>query len=186
MERIALAPGVNLTAVRDERFKTGAYSLNLLTPLEKETASQRAVLPYVLRRGTARYPEAEELEAALDELYGARLEPFVRKKGEVQAIGFYADFADPAFVDEERMPEKMASLLGEVLLNPAMQSGNLRRERVALERENLLADIRAGINDKGSYADERLLALMCRGENYSVPKLGSLPQAKRIGHLTLT
>ena len=49
MERIRteILPGVWLTALRTDKFKTAWLSVNLLTQLRRETAACTAVLPYV-------------------------------------------------------------------------------------------------------------------------------------------
>lgn len=75
-----LMPGVRLTAVQTDKFKTNLLSVSLLAPISEETASANALFPYVLRRGTERCPDMETLSAALDELYGGSIEPMVRKK----------------------------------------------------------------------------------------------------------
>ena len=179
--------GVNLTAVQADKFKTGCLSMTLLTPLSKTTAALNAALPYVLRRGTARYPDMESLAAALDDLYGARIEPVLRKKGEVQCVGLYADFPDDAFPPQgvDNLT-KTARLMGEMLLSPATRGGRLRAEYVDNERRNLMDDISAEINDKRIYASRRLSELMFRGEPYGVSKLGSLTDAAKISVHTLT
>jgi len=184
---IEIMPGVNLTCVRTEKFKTGCLSVSFLTPLEKKTAPYAAVIMRVLRRGSAMHPDMESISAALDGLYGARIEPLVRKKGECQAVGFYADFIDDSFVGGgEELLEKTAALMGELILSPATRGGRLIPEYVESERENLLDEIRAAVNDRTQYAVTRLLQQMCRTEAYGVPRLGTEEHAKKISTATLT
>lgn len=52
--REEILPGVFLTALRTDKFKTASLSLSLLTQLDAETASMNALIPSVLRRGTVR------------------------------------------------------------------------------------------------------------------------------------
>lgn len=187
MDTINVAPGVRLTVINELKFKTACLSMNVLTPLKRETAAMCAVLPFVLRRGTSSKPDMQTIEAFLDDNYGARLEAFVRKRGETQICGFYADFADEAFVGKDTMLlEKITELMGEMLLSPSTQGGRLRREYVDTERENLLADIRASLNDKRGYANIRLIQEMFKGEAYGVPKLGREREAMKISVATLT
>ena len=184
---IPLTRGVRLTAVWDDRFKTGCLSATLLAPHTKKTASLNAVLPYVLRRGTARCPDSESLAAAMDELYGARIEPAIRKRGEVAALGFCADFPDAAFLPgRPDILSGTAYLLGELLLNPATRGGRLRGDYVRSERQNLIDDINAEINDKRAYASTKLVEAMFRGESYGVSKLGTLADAAAISPYALT
>ena len=126
-----LMPGVRLTAVQTDKFKTNLLSVSLLAPISEETASANALLPYVLRRGTERCPDMETLSAALDKLYGGSIEPMVRKKGETQAVGFAASFVDDAFAPgDTRILESAAGLLGDVLLRPAVSGGRFLAEYV--------------------------------------------------------
>jgi predicted Zn-dependent peptidase len=179
--------GVNLTCVNAYKFKTGCLAMTFLVPLDKKTVAFNAVLPSVLRRGTSSHPDIESLAATLDELYGARIEPVVRKKGEVQCIGMYADFPDDAFVPGGgRILEKTAKLMGEMLLSPATSGGRLRTEYVESERQNLMDDIRAEINDKRLYASRRMMEQMFKGESYGVSKLGTLSDASKISVAGLT
>ena len=74
MTRRELFPGVWLRAVHTNKFKSSYLSITLLTPLDRETAGANALIPEVLRRGTAVHPNMESLSAALDELYGGAVE----------------------------------------------------------------------------------------------------------------
>ena len=48
-----IMPGVDLTCVHTDKFKTGNLSITLMTELKKETASKTALIMRVLRRGTS-------------------------------------------------------------------------------------------------------------------------------------
>ncbi len=182
-----ILPDVVLTCLQTEKFKTGCLSINLLCPLSRETASKNALVPYVLRRGTATLPDMAEISSRLDSLYGARIKPIVRKKGEIQVIGFYADFADDAFIPEESgILESVTALLGEMLLMPNTHGGLFRREYVDSEKEKLLEKLRGRINDKRSYSMQRLIELMCSMEDYSVQALGFEDEAENITSNSLT
>ena len=169
-----LAPGVGLTAVQTQKFKTCFLGVTFLAPLEEKTASGYALLPRVLHRGTRRHPDMESFSAALDELYGGAIEPMVRKKGETLCVGFSGSFLDDAYVPggESVLPAAL-SLMGELLLTPAGGPGGFREEYFQNERENLIQKIRGEINEKRQYAMTRLIRLMCQGEPYGVNKRGS-------------
>lgn len=119
MTESVLAPGVILRAVQTKKFKTSMLSVTFLEPLTADHASLNALLPKVLRRGTQRHPDMESLSAALDDLYGGGIEPILRKKGEVQCIGFWGSFLDDAFVPQKtHILEEATALLGELVLRP--------------------------------------------------------------------
>jgi len=182
-----IMPNVVLTCLQTDKFKTGCLSVNLLTPLNRETASLNALIPSVLCRGTATLPDMAAISAKLDSLYGARVKPLVRKKGEVQAIGLYADFADEAFLPAgTNILESMVALVGEMLLQPRTHGGLFLREYVESERDQLLEQIRGRINEKRSYSVRRLYELMCSMEDYATDKLGSETEAESITPHALT
>lgn len=181
-----LMPGVRLTAVHTNKFKSNLLSLSLLSPLKAETASANALLPYVLRRGTERHPDMESLSAALDDLYGGSIEPSVRKKGETQAVGFVASFLDDAFAPSQtRILEDAAQLLGDLFLRPATEKGGFRSDYVEGERANLIDRIQAQINEKRAYSLLRLSQEMCANEPYGVDKLGDEEHAAALTPVSL-
>lgn len=98
--RKEILPGVWLTALENDKFKTGCLSISLLTQLDRETAAMNALIPYVLRRGSRNHTDMQALATELDGLYGSYIEPVVRKIGEIQCIGFLASFADDKYLPD--------------------------------------------------------------------------------------
>ena len=76
--RTEIRPGVWLTHLREDKFKTACFSVSLLSQLNRETASMNALIPFVLRRGTSAFPDMETLSARMEELYGTVIEPIIR------------------------------------------------------------------------------------------------------------
>ena len=186
-ERKEILPGVYLTCLQTDKFKTGLLSLSLLTRLTREDAAPNALIPNVLRRGTRRYSDLDALAARLDSLYGARIEPSVRKMGEIQAVGFWADFADDAWLPgSEHLLEDVVALMGEMLLDPITRGGLFLPAYVDSEKEKLIEDIRATVNDKLAYSRMRLIELMCAAEDYGADVLGTEESAEAIGYVSLT
>lgn len=179
--RRELMPGVWLRSIHTGKFKSAYLSVTLMTPLNRETAGANALIPAVLRQGTADHPDLESLSAALDELYGGAIEPVVRKKGETQCVGFVASFLDDAYTLEgETVLEGAAALLGELLLRPRTQDGCFCPDYTRGEKENLIARIRAQRNDKRRYATHRLVEEMCQEEVFGVDKLGDVAHVEAI------
>ena len=177
---------VYLTYLPAKKFKTGCLSAQFITPLRRETASCGALLPLVLQRGTMRCPDIQQLSAAMDQLYGAQINPTIRKRAECQCIGFVASVMDDSFAPRgEKLLEPTAALLGELLLDPVTRNGRYLPEYVDSERANLLDSIRSVRNDKRDWADLRLLQEMCRNEPYGVSRLGDEGSAQKITTHTL-
>lgn len=185
--RTEIMPGVNLTAIKTDKFKTGCMSISLLTQLERDTASMNAVIPYVLRRGSRMHPDMQSIAAELDGMYGACIEPVVRRIGEIQCIGFYASFADDRFIPGgESVTERLASLLGEILLSPNTKGGLFLPKYVESERDKLVETIQSRINEKLGYSVQRLLEQMCCYEDFATPRFGTEDTAENIYYQKLT
>ncbi|MBR4424573.1 MAG: insulinase family protein [Oscillospiraceae bacterium] len=187
LRRLELFPGVFLSTVESKKFKSDCLSLSLLAPLERESISKNALLPRVLARGTLYHPDMDSLNEAMEELYGAQILPIVRKKGEMLALGFYAGFLSGAWVpDKSPLLERVCALLGEMLLSPATRGGLLLRAYVDSEKEKLIDDIRAKLNDKRAYASARAVELMCALEAYGCDDMGDEAGAEAVGYVDLT
>ena len=185
--RKEILPGVWLTALENDKFKTGCLSISLLTQLDRETAAMNALIPYVLRRGSRNHTDMQALATELDGLYGSYIEPVVRKIGEIQCIGFLASFADDKYLpDGSGVFESIANLCGEILLAPCTKGGLLLPEYVDSEKEKLLDSIRSRLNDKRAWALHRLIEQMCCYEPFAVSRLGTEDTAENIYYQKLT
>lgn len=181
MIRQQLMENAYLTYIPSEKFKTSFLSAQMAVPLRRETAGLNALLVNVLSRGTVRHPDMAAIGRELDMLYGARLEPSIRKKGENQLLGFVASCVDDRFLPKgEKLLEKLMDLMGEFTCDPVTRGGRLLEDYVDSERENLVELIRSEINDKRAYASRRLLEEMCAGECYGIGRLGSARDMERI------
>lgn len=177
--RTEILPGVYLTAVQSDKFKTGCFSLNLLRPMKKEEAAANALIPSVLLRGSETCPDIASISAKLDELYGASVGTLVRKKGEVQLVGFYCDYVQDEYVDEPVFAPLMA-FLAELLLNPRLENGAFPEAVVDSEKLNLENAMLSRINDKRTYAVSQLIRTMCAGQPYGIPRIGEPEDLKNI------
>ena len=185
--RTELMPGVFVSHLRCGKFKTACLSVTLLTQLTRETAAMNALIPAVLRRGTARYGDMEQLAKRLDELYGAAIEPVVRRIGEIHCVGFFASFAESAYLPgREELLGPVSSLMAELLLAPNTRGGLLLPQYVDSEKEKMLDLIRSRVNNKRAYAVQRCLEEMCCCEDYAVSRYGDEASCEAIHYKKLT
>ena len=181
LNRVRLGNEVYFTSIRDRKFKHNCISISLLTPLEKETVTVNALLPYLLRRGSKNCPDFTELEKSLCELYGASLSAEVGKTGERQILSCSIVGIDDRFALEgESISAGCARLLGEILLAPNITQGAFPEEDFRLEQQNLIDTILADINDKRAYTVNQCRALMNEGSPLAIPKYGWGEKAREI------
>ena len=170
-----------------QRFKTFSISLYAGLPLHESTVTSAALIPFVLRRGTASTPETIAFRERLDELYGAGFGFDVYKRGDAQIVQFRMDVINDRFVSSDQ-PLLAASLklLGEVVTDPVLENGQLRAKYVEAEKDTLRKRLEAIINDKIRYAAERCLEVMCEDEPYRLHPLGRMEDIDGITPATVT
>lgn len=170
-ERILLRDQVWLTAIQSNKFKTGCFSLNFLRPLRRSEAAVNALIPSILLGGTQRHPDIRSISIRLDELYGASVGTLIRKKGEIQSVGLYADFVEDALAGEPVFAP-LSDFVSELLFAPITENGGFSPSVYEIERENLVNAMRASLNNKQSYANLQLLKTMYAEEPYGIPYQG--------------
>lgn len=168
-----LLPGFKVCSYETDRFKTGRLSLYLILPLPEEPAAE-AILPFLLSRTSAAFPDMLSLNKRLAELYGATLNPSVSKMGENHILGFSMTMIDSRFaLHGEDLMRECAELLASVLFEPHLTDGVLDPDDLAREQRLMTERIDGEINDKRYYSFKRLIELMCDKEAYRVSALGT-------------
>ncbi|MFN3431278.1 MAG: insulinase family protein, partial [Candidatus Sericytochromatia bacterium] len=71
-----------------DKFKTTTLVLNVQRPLVAGQVTRSALVPHVLMRGSAQYPNVRAMQIELDGMYGAYLSVDVYKLGERHILQF--------------------------------------------------------------------------------------------------
>ncbi len=180
-ERLIDINGISLHTVPTSKFKTNTIVLKLLAPLNEKDVTYRAILPYVLQRGTKNFPTSTQLRQHLDELYGATLHVDLSKKGENHIISFRMEVANEKFLsDSSPLLEKALQLLADILLNPLIENNAFQEEIVLQEKRTLKQRIQSVYDDKMRYSNLRLVQEMCKNEPYALHVNGELKHIEGI------
>lgn len=181
LTRAPIGQDVYFSSVADPKFKHNRISVNFVMPLARETASDNAVVPFILRKGCRSCPDFTSLNARLAELYGAELDVDVTKFGGWQVVELSLKGLDNRFaLDGEDVTEKCAELIADIALDPKLQDGLFDRTDVELEKQYLIDTIEAEINEKRTYALARCLQVMCEGEPVAVRRYGDRESAQAV------
>lgn len=170
-----LPNGIRLLFLPTKKFKTISLGLFIHQDLKAENAALNSLLPSVLEQGCRLYPDYLTLQRKLENLYGSEFSSDIIKSGERHIIAFGLETAHDRYLDGRKgLLNDGFAILGAVVTDPLLENGVFRDDYVAQEKNSLIKDIKALLNDKGSYALERCLSTMCAGENYGVFKLGRI------------
>lgn len=178
---------IRLHVLPTKRFKTFALALYAGVPLREEDVTATALIPFVLRRGTASTPETKAFRERLDDMYGAGFGFDVMKRGDAQVVTFRMDVIHDQFTSSESsLLQSALQVLGEVVTDPALEDGMLRKKYVDAERLTLRKRLEAIVNDKIRYAAERCVEEMCAGEPYRLNALGRIDDLDGLSPESLT
>lgn len=169
--------GIRVHVLPSDRFKTHAISLYVGTPLSEETVTATALVPFVLRRGSAAYPETRTFREKLEELYGTGFGFDVYKRGNNHIVQFRLDAVADRYAaggdGHAMLRESLDFLLGTVC-RPALEDGRFRGKYVEAEKETVRKMLEAIINDKIRYAAERCQQEMFAGDPFRLNALGRI------------
>ena len=165
--------GLRVHIIPTDKYKTNTFVFRFKAPLNEETVTERALLPYVLQSATEKLLSVIRLRQYLEELYGSSLAVDVSKKGEDHIISIYVDIANEVYLhDAPPLFEKALSMLSDIVLHPATEGNGFLSSIVESEKRALLQRIEATYDDKMRYANERLIEEMCKVEPYRLSANG--------------
>ncbi|WP_080874704.1 EF-P 5-aminopentanol modification-associated protein YfmF [Oceanobacillus timonensis] len=157
----------------NKKHKTITFAVKFRAPLERETITKRALLPYILKQGTASFPTRKELQEELAELYGSVISIGGSKKGESHILTFYLEVPNAKFLPEsDSLMERAAGLLHEMIYQPHQEGNGFSQKVFEREKETLRQNIHSIKDNKASYANMRLIDEMCGDEAYSIHAQG--------------
>jgi len=179
--KMASFNGIDIYRISTEKFKTSSINFFFLDNLTRETATKNALLPAVMRRGSALYPTFKDISMQLEKLYGASFDCGVTKKGEVHVIQFYIEFLSQKYIPDGADSFSAAfDMIYDIITRPKFTGGHFDENYVAQEKDNLRKRIESRVNDKMIYSIERCLEEMCRDEPYGIYDYGIIEDIEPI------
>ena len=178
--------GIKTHMIETNKFKTNLFAIFLSVPLNRESVTQNALIPAVLRRGTANLKTQEEISIALENMYGATLDCGVEKTGDNQTLKFYLETLNDTFLPEqENLSKKAIELLLDVVFNPLTENGNLKKEYVESEKKTIKRLIEGKIDNKDMYAYNRCIEEMYKNKPYGLYKYGYIEDLDKLDEKNL-
>lgn len=166
-ERIINKQGYRLHMIQTDKFKTINIAAKYSAPLDRETITKRALLPFVIQQGSDQYPTSVSFRQALDELYGASFNIDGSKKGEMHLLTARLSLANPAYLaTDEPVLTKALDFFKGALYAPKVVNGGFDPHTLAREKQSLKQKIDSIIDNKMHYANMRMIDQMCADEPY--------------------
>lgn len=176
-----LKQGIKAHVINTELYKTNMICVIITLPLKREYVTKNALLPFMLRRGTEKYPNQYVLNKELENMYGASFDCGIDKMGDNQILKFYIDTVNNDYtLDKENILEKATEMLLDIAFNPVLENGNFKKEFLDIEKQNLKKVIDSKIDDKDYYALEKCISTMYNDEGFGIYKYGYIEDIDNI------
>lgn len=179
-----ISKGVDVRFFETDKFKTNVMSVYFCLPLSKETVTKAALIPRILKRGSAKYPTLTALSRRAEKLYGATISADIGKRGDSLLIRISVQFVSDSFISESII-EDVTELLCEFTLYPVTKDDGFDKTYVQQEKENAKNFIEGLINDKKEYAQVRCNEIMFEGDPYGLFTYGYVKDLPNIDEKNL-
>ncbi|MGM0396385.1 MAG: EF-P 5-aminopentanol modification-associated protein YfmF [Bacillota bacterium] len=179
-QRREIAKGLHINSTYTDKFKSNYLGIYIIRSLKREEVTLNSLLPMVLNRGTRSYPSTLQIKRKLENLFGASLKINASRRGERQIIKVSMEWADGRYTGEEGLDGEILHMVKEIIFDPYTEDGAFSRKYVEQEKKNLVTRINNKINDKRTYAINRCIEIMCKGEKFSIYPAGYVEDVEKI------
>lgn len=181
INRRKIADGVYFSSITDKRYKKNLISVAFSTQLSEDTATENVIVPVLLTKCNSKLPTYKAFNNKMSRLYASGIGGTAGRQYDLQTISFGAYYLDDIYaLSGEKMTGIMTDILIDCLTSPVTENGVFSEKFVELEKKTVIDNIEMAINDKRSYAIERAMKTICKGEPASVCSYGTVEKAKLI------
>lgn len=181
INRRKIADGVYFSSITDKRYKKNLISVAFSTQLSEDTATENVIVPVLLTKCNSKLPTYKAFNNKMSRLYASGIGGTAGRQYDLQTISFGAYYLDDIYaLSGEKMTGIMTDILVDCLTSPVTENGVFSEKFVELEKKTVIDNIETAINDKRSYAIERAMKTICKGEPASVCSYGTVEKAKLI------
>ena len=181
INRRKIADGVYFSSITDKRYKKNLISVAFSTQLSEDTATENVIVPVLLTKCNSKLPTYKAFNNKMSRLYASGIGGTAGRQYDLQTVSFGAYYLDDInALSGEKMTGIMTDILIDCLTSPVTENGVFSEKFVELEKKTVIDNIETAINDKRSYAIERAMKTICKGEPASVCSYGTVEKAKLI------
>lgn len=170
---IELKQGVKAHIINTDLYKTDLTCIILTTKLKRETVTKNALIPFLLRRGTAKLPNQYLINKEMENMYGASFNCGIDKIGDNIVLKFYIESISNEYaLNNENILEMNIENLLDIVFNPIKKNNLLNEDFLDVEKDNLKKVIESKIDDKDSYAFDNCISTMYGESGFGLYKFG--------------
>lgn len=160
---------VDVNIVRTNKFKTIKMHVSFISNLDENTIATRALLPFVMKSASKKYPTKKSISMKLEDMYSADFNADVMKLSNAHIVSFDIGSIDSSYsLLNENLLEECFSFMSEIIYQPLFDS------RLFGEEKRLHIEYIKGLySNKMKYAIKEHRDIMFEGETYRLDPLGT-------------
>ena len=168
----------NLNMMKTDKFKSTRIHVSFGETFDEKTVTIRAMIPYLLKAVTTKYPSRSSMIQYLESMYSAYFTGSVERIGSTHLVYFDMSIIDDHYtLDQENLLEQSFEFIHEVIFNPFFNEETFKEEKRLLEEY-----FESIYSNKFSYAVKLLNDTMFENETFRISTLGS---QEYVGDITL-
>ena len=129
---------IKIKRFENNKFKTNEIAVFVTIKQTQENATKNALIPAVLRRGSANFQNQLEISKKLENMYGASFNCGVDKSGDYIILKFFIETINNEYSDsKENLAQEAFNLLTDIVFNPLVENDGFNINYVKQEKDNL-------------------------------------------------
>ena len=184
---IEIKQGIKAHIIKTDLFKTNLICIIITVPLNRETVTKNALIPFMLRRGSENFKDQSIINKELENMYGATFDCGMDKMGDNQVFKFYMDVINNEYaLKGENILKNAINMLLDITFNPVKENNLFKQDFLNIEKDNLKKVIDSKIDNKDLYALDKCISIMYGEEGFGLNKFGYVEDIKNITVENLT
>ena len=146
---IEIKQGIKAHIIKTDLFKTNLICIIITVPLNRETVTKNALIPFMLRRGSENFKDQSIINKELENMYGATFDCGMDKMGDNQVFKFYMDVINNEYaLKGENILKNAINMLLDITFNPVKENNLFKQDFLNIEKDNLRKVIDSKIDNK--------------------------------------
>ncbi|NLL91954.1 MAG: insulinase family protein [Ruminococcaceae bacterium] len=154
-------------------FKRNLLSINLVSVATRKNITTSSLIPYLLERGSEKYPDLITIRRTLCDLYGSEMSLSMSSRGGERVLsGSIVGISERYLGEDVFVDDKRVDLLLDLIFNPLTYGDGFSETWFNIDKEKHRIRIESEIEDKRDYCLKLLRERFFKGDVRSLPTTG--------------
>lgn len=151
--------GVDIHTIKTNQFKKCVCYVVFVDEAKKENMTKNALLGSLLGDSTKKYPIFSQYNAALEDLYGSKVNIDARVKGNLEFYYFKITFLNPKYSEKDQL-EKNINFLFDTIYDPNIKNGKFNQTIFDYSKNFQANTIKSAFQQRTYYAVQQMYNIL--------------------------